>query len=768
MLMRNHKEKRENTIKSMLDEEKCVENLSDLKELNSNHKVDETSQPSRKLLERKIRFSEEMREESLENIELYPTIRIKQGTAQEVEGNESLIDQKSQNCLEEETISRRREDAIKQQNPSTSRSEQANNLHNANHEKFSTLKEMPNDLARIINKFSAQSNAEQTINTNAANLAKPSNSIMGVPKKTAMLKSTRSIAKACKVVDEELGQVKKTQSKATAKKKSYQTEQDEAAFELRQESNVNQTEQRQEAEPSLKNLDSSTKRVSMRQSLLNKIMPKMSSSSISIARTFCQAFYDEHKHKNALIVFGIKSLKLEKHFANLEDMPKTICIIFMNFESVVTDFIFESTNEVNFTKIYEVNISTTLLENLANKSVLFELHLIVNDGQKLIATGELHTKSLLYYPQKKLTTILDLLAINQTRRTINSRLGQLTIKMQLVLNLKHSKEYKDDIFNSKTNLLDINDDERKEREDDFIEVPLASCMNSRDSLFNVDIHDSSSSEDFGKISKKSSIKVPDWKRSLEEYAILKGYSSTLIKLNKWKEEHLLNIPIRSYELVNAYYKTEVILSILKLIILKDSFIMSNDKIKYLFLDYSFLTHTGTQMESALRCKSNLTNEIVFNHVKVFSINPNEDIEDCKLLVKAIRKNKSIEIKLICEPIEDTTFVQTCYKIGIGVINIFELIQEEENELDLKVPILTEDEKIYLGYFAINISGIQAMREVSLYTINKSLDKNDVALKKNFEENDDALLDRYEILNRFIKTDESDREECDVNEVRATT
>lgn len=695
-------------IKNILDEDDSTDDdFSYLHEAFSRNKSASNNDVTRNVSdrrssERRIRFNEDSAKASLRNIELHPKIIVRE-------------------VLHQSTKSQR------------------------------DPKPRYKELKRKISNYEendAQNIDKDEMNSRSTNDAETSNLLNDIIETN----STEILVESPKESKEIFANNAETKRESTTTNKSYQKLLEGMTFELKHRDNVTK-KQNQKVRGSLKNLNLASNSFSTRQANLKRNSPPSS----SIEKTFCQNFYDEHKHSSALIIFGIKSLKLEEKHANLEESPKTVCITFMNYESVITDFIFENSNEINFRKIYEVNISTSLVENLANKSVLFELHVFTDEGQKLMATGDLHTKSLLFYPQKKLTTILDLFTIKHTKRAFDSRFGQLIIKMQLVINMTQSKDYEDDIFDSNMNLLDsenADNDDSNEYEEDFIEVPLESSINSRDSLFNIDIHDSSSSEDFCSASKKSSIKVPDWKRSLEEYATLKGYSSTLIKLNKWKEEHLLNIPIRNYELSNSCHKTEVVISIFKLIILKDSFIMSNDNIRCFFLDYNFLTHTGSDMESTLQCKPTITNEIEFNHIKIFTINPSEDFEDCNLLVKAIRHNQSIDIKLICEPIENTLLMQTCYTVGIGAINIFELIQEEENELDLKVPILTENEKIHLGYFTINVCGIQAMREVSLYTIKRCLDKSDVGSRKNFEdvENDENLMDRYEILNRFIKTD----------------
>lgn len=556
------------------------------------------------------------------------------------------------------------------------------------------------------------------------------------------------------IIKESDSKQKLSKSKTSTGTKSVHKLIDSAANQLSKDSNSKKSTQQQ--------VRSSTKNI-------NLIAPKVrnkgptkrdekSSSSASQNKTFCQTFYEENRRCNALVIFGIKSLKFDQNFAKLKDSVNYVLMTLMNYEPVTIEII-NSDLDINFTKIYEIKISSVFVENLANKTALFELYTSTSeeDQHNLLAIGDLHMKSLLYYPQKKLTAVVDLYSSSEVKRALHKRIGQLTIKMQLVLNLTKSNEYQDDIFDSKTNLL-LDAENEVDETKEFVEVPLTNSATScnKDSLFNIDINDSSSSEDLHGV--KSSLKIPDWKRSLEEYAILKGYSSTLIKLNKWKEKNSLNIPIRNYDLINSYYKTEVTITIVNLIILKESVLMLNSSIQHLFVDYVFLTHSDSHMESDLFYKTSASS-IPINFVRNFSINPDDDLVNCKLLVKAIRNNETINIKLVTEPSEDKSQVQTCSIIGTASINLFELIQEEDNNIDLKVPILTENDKVHVGFFVVNFSGVQAMREVALYMIKRDLDKSEPNFSKINNFNASLVSDdRYEVLSRFINEDYNENEE----------
>lgn len=489
----------------------------------------------------------------------------------------------------------------------------------------------------------------------------------------------------------------------------------------------------------------------VRQSELSEI----ESSDHQEAHQLCQQnsvaqhFYDDNKNRSAFLTIGLKTVQVQLEDPRYYNAQMRVCVTLMNYEVKHKDFTNNRDKTVNFRAEYHVQITPTFVENLANKTALLELYALENGNCKLVATGDLHLKTMLYLPQTRLTTMVDMFSTNFSNRAINRHIGQVTVKMRLWISRTNTDE---DIFDSKTDLFNMADaDTNKE----FIEVQLPSAKSSKDSLFNVEIHDSSSINDFKDIHQagKTPPKVPDFRRSIEEYAVLKGNTSALIKLCKLRQEQLVNVPVRSYSLANFKYKPELIIDISECVLLPEGFVMRSEDIKFLFVDYSFLSHEGPGMESRLKTKPRNLNVINFRHVKLFSINPVHNLKDCRTLAMLIRNNECLNIDLVNEPVEDKSQVQACQVVGTGAINLFELVQEEEDEISLKVPILTTYEKLHVGFFVVNVVGVQAMREVALHILRAcnslgSFDSNPTTKDQVVVKDNDSPRARLSALNRF--------------------
>lgn len=228
--------------------------------------------------------------------------------------------------------------------------------------------------------------------------------------------------------------------------------------------------------------------------------------------------------------------------------------------------------------------------------------------------------------------------------------------------------------------------------------------------------------------------IPDVKRILEEYAILCGDDPTVVNSPTWKETNLPKVYLRTFSAHPSYYYPEVVIYIHSLKLFENCGSIKDESINGFYLEYSFLSHEGIDMESTALPKLPNTNIFRFNFKKTFPIDLASNFADCKMLANMIKHQKTIVIEVISEPVEDMRKVQSCEIVGYCEIGLFDLIQLEDNVLKAKFEVKSfKNNSEAIGYLRITFSGIQAMRNVALQILAPASYKDQLRMKYGIKE-----------------------------------
>ncbi|KAB0796851.1 hypothetical protein PPYR_10912 [Photinus pyralis] len=191
----------------------------------------------------------------------------------------------------------------------------------------------------------------------------------------------------------------------------------------------------------------------------------------------------------------------------------------------------------------------------------------------------------------------------------------------------------------------------------------------------------------------------NWKRTLQEHAILTGKDPNAVQWRQWRSSSSANVQLRDYETESVDYDLKVTILITRAKVFDFCGIFEK-----FFVRYSFLTHNVKSSHQSITRR-----DVLFKFEKVFPIHPKDNEADCHKLVKDIRNKEHFLISLIGEHTEDQ-FVKG-HEIGTAKIALLDLVEMTSNMLCTELPL--RDRETEVGYVALSITGILAMREVAI-------------------------------------------------------
>lgn len=204
-----------------------------------------------------------------------------------------------------------------------------------------------------------------------------------------------------------------------------------------------------------------------------------------------------------------------------------------------------------------------------------------------------------------------------------------------------------------------------------------------------------------------------WRLTLQEHAILSGKDPESIRWRQWRDENTSDVRFRTIMDEEIEYEPVVIITVQHLELLPISQVMLDESIKLIYIEYSFLTHTGLELETKSLPKT-AEGIIVYNFVKRFEIGIHKDNIDTQVLAEHIKANQSIKFTAVHEPIEDPEELQTCLALGSCEINLFNLAQHVSNTREEVYPLKNAKTGAQdIGHLKIRFDGVRAMRTVAL-------------------------------------------------------
>lgn len=205
----------------------------------------------------------------------------------------------------------------------------------------------------------------------------------------------------------------------------------------------------------------------------------------------------------------------------------------------------------------------------------------------------------------------------------------------------------------------------------------------------------------------------NWKRSLQEYAILRGDDPYAIKDYQWKTNDTKEVKLRNYITQPKNILPELIIFIDSVRLKKNSHIMKDDNIKKIYVEYDFLSYKGQELETPMSMKKK--ENITFHFKKRFKLDPEANECDCKLLAHQIRNNQNIQFNVIGEPqFKANIPILSCKKLADCRLSLLELVGSLTDEATLKCNLTS----IYntaeiVGQLVISFQGLLAMRKAAL-------------------------------------------------------
>lgn len=403
--------------------------------------------------------------------------------------------------------------------------------------------------------------------------------------------------------------------------------------------------------------------------------------------------------------------------------------------------------------MYKVDANENFMYSLAEWPIVFQLLATDNNSvsETFVARGELSLNNLLIDPKNKFHSSIDLcdidVGISSSNTSISKCYGNLNVWYQISEELQNfaiallSKPFANYSSISQASSMSLSDDsvdisriggkeltgrtskksiqitqsnrsiKPTSSEYQSFQEALQLVLNRNKALRTTQSEISNEIKDRVKWLREEA----DWRRTLQEYAILKGEDPKKVVWRQWRDESTATVKLRNYPSVPVIYPPVVTITVNSYKLFPNVAIFKNQDLKGIYVEYSFLSYEGPEMESE---SVSISKDLVsLNFEKTFAIDSYKNSKDCRLLANMIKTRQLLRIAVIGEPAEDPTLCQVCEMFGTCSVDVFQLVQLEENvDKDYyaikDVNNTTED----IGYLEISFSGILAMRRIALLVL----------------------------------------------------
>lgn len=145
---------------------------------------------------------------------------------------------------------------------------------------------------------------------------------------------------------------------------------------------------------------------------------------------------------------------------------------------------------------------------------------------------------------------------------------------------------------------------------------------------------------------------------------------------------------------NHLEKDTIIIEIASMQLLSDSFIMQDNEIQLLYVEYSFLGHCGEDMETdSVKKPKTSSQEMFYNFQKKFRIDEKTHSLERNILHSMLAESTSPNVKfiIISEPLPEETEVKECEEVGYAIFNI-KKYAHGDGRRDVILPIIDDRNK----------------------------------------------------------------------------
>lgn len=217
----------------------------------------------------------------------------------------------------------------------------------------------------------------------------------------------------------------------------------------------------------------------------------------------------------------------------------------------------------------------------------------------------------------------------------------------------------------------------------------------------------------------------NWKRTLQEHAILNGQNPADINWRQWRNESAGGvIKPRKFTSTPGNTPKTLTITIHSLLLDKSSSVLLDPKVNQIYVEYSFLDYQGEQFETPISLpkpdRSHSIRPLIFDFSKQFIFDPTTNVEDCQKLAEKVLAKAKIQFLIISEPFSTDFEILDCEEIGNVEVDYYELVDVEEDIVCKDYPVKSlrgggED----IGMLNISFLGTGLVRQIALHYLTPS-------------------------------------------------
>ncbi|KAM0729835.1 X-linked retinitis pigmentosa GTPase regulator-interacting protein 1 [Formica fusca] len=400
----------------------------------------------------------------------------------------------------------------------------------------------------------------------------------------------------------------------------------------------------------------------------------------------------------------------------------------------------------NSSSVYRIADLFSFFKNVLSEYLVFRVNIVRrNDTSSTLARAKVSIKDILDYPQNKLHYVVPVNSVISCFFGVN--FGQLSLWVRLSCNVDMVEAFKKQC--GITSLRDVFPEPLIRK--DMIGMPEKSFVPSVDEttvedtrpkdedLKDSTIHketkelhirsplditadyDTENSEDDNYFnSNNEDLNFPrndESKKSEEDRTAIRSPDSDALtdSNNERQRSNDLRDSASMMEfrtlMENHLEKDTITIEIVSIQLLDESFVMQDDEIHLLYVEYSFLGHCGEDMETVSVTKPKTANqEIFYNFKRTFRIDEKTHPVERNSLRSMLAESTSPNVKfiIISEPLPEETDIKDCEEIGYAIFNIKQYALGDGSEY-VSLPI-KDDRNRQIGTLKIVVSGFDVIQQ----------------------------------------------------------
>ncbi|XP_050445384.1 uncharacterized protein LOC126848475 [Cataglyphis hispanica] len=169
--------------------------------------------------------------------------------------------------------------------------------------------------------------------------------------------------------------------------------------------------------------------------------------------------------------------------------------------------------------------------------------------------------------------------------------------------------------------------------------------------------------------------------------------------------------VKEFRTLMENQNNTITIEIVSIQFLEKSFVMQDDEIQLLYVEYTFLGHCGENMETISVTKPEIASqEIFYNFKRTFQIDEKTHPVERNILRSMLAESISPTVKfiIISEPLPEETDIKDCEEVGYAIFNIKQYALGD-GSAHISLPI-KDDRNRQIGTMKIVVTGFDAIQQ----------------------------------------------------------